>query len=96
MQLSTEPHYVWHDHRTHWMSQGLLPPAVAADPGRSHTVSEWTVPIRYGDTPAEVDRRAHLEPAAVARGWCGRSTRRWRCWPPRPGCWPAPPGRSGR
>ena len=54
MQLSTEPHYVWHDHRTHWMSEGQLPPVVAADPGRSHTVSEWTVPIRYGDTPAEV------------------------------------------
>jgi hypothetical protein len=54
VQLSTEPHYVWHDHRTHWMTRGLLPPVVAADPGRSHTVSEWTVPIRYGDTPAEV------------------------------------------
>jgi hypothetical protein len=54
VQLSTEPHYVWHDHRTHWMTSGLLPPVVAADPGRSHTVSEWTVPIRYGDTPAEV------------------------------------------
>jgi hypothetical protein len=54
VQLSTEPHYVWHDHRTHWMSQGLLPPAVAADPSRSHTVFEWTVPLRYGDAPAEV------------------------------------------
>ena len=32
VQVSTEPHYVWHDHRTHWMSQRLLPPAVAADP----------------------------------------------------------------
>jgi hypothetical protein len=54
VQVSTEPHYVWHDHRTHWMSQGALPPAVAADPGRGHTVSEWTVPLRYGDTPAAV------------------------------------------
>jgi hypothetical protein len=54
VQVSTEPHYVWHDHRTHWMSQGQLPPSVAADPGRSHTVSEWTVPFRYGDTPAQV------------------------------------------
>ena len=25
-QVSTEPAYVWHDHRTHWMTQGLLPP----------------------------------------------------------------------
>ena len=54
VQLSTEPHYVWHDHRTHWMTQGLLPPAVAADPGRSHTVFEWTVPLGYGDTSAKV------------------------------------------
>jgi hypothetical protein len=53
-QVSTQPHYVWHDHRTHWMSQGLLPPVVAADPGSSHTVFEWTVPLRYGDTPATV------------------------------------------
>jgi hypothetical protein len=53
-QVSTEPHYVWHDHRTHWMSENLLPPEVAADPGRSHTVFEWTVPIRHGDTAVEV------------------------------------------
>jgi hypothetical protein len=54
VQLSTEPHFVWHDHRTHWMTQGLLPPAVAADPDRSHTVFEWTIPLRYGDTSAKV------------------------------------------
>ena len=53
VRLSTQPHYVWHDHRTHWMTQGLLPPVVAADPGRSHTVFEWTVPLRYGDTDAQ-------------------------------------------
>ena len=53
-QVSTEPHYVWHDHRTHWMSENLLPPEVAADPDRSHTVFEWTVPIRHGDTAVEV------------------------------------------
>jgi hypothetical protein len=55
VQLSTQPHYVWHDHRTHWMTQGLLPPVVAADPGRSHTVFDWRVPLRYGDTDAEID-----------------------------------------
>jgi hypothetical protein len=54
VQVSTQPHYVWHDHRTHWMSQGLLPPAVAADPDRSHTVFEWTVPVRQGSTEAAV------------------------------------------
>src|SRR4051794_32036831 len=55
VRLSTQPHYVWHDHRTHWMTQGLLPRVVAADPGRSHTVFDWTVPLRYGDTDARVE-----------------------------------------
>jgi hypothetical protein len=54
VQVSTEPHYVWHDHRTHWMSPGILPPQVAAAPDRGHTVFEWTVPLRHGDTPVEV------------------------------------------
>jgi hypothetical protein len=53
-QISTEPHYVWHDHRTHWMSQKLLPPQVAADPTRGHTVFEWTVPLLHGGTPVTV------------------------------------------
>jgi hypothetical protein len=54
VQVSTEARYVWHDHRTHWMSEGLLPPRVAADPDRGHTVSEWTVPLIHGGTPVEV------------------------------------------
>ena len=55
VQISTESAYVWHDHRTHWMSEDLLPPAVAADPSRPHTVFEWTVPLVHGGTPVEVD-----------------------------------------
>jgi hypothetical protein len=54
VQVSTEAQYVWHDHRTHWMSEGLLPPRVAAAPDRSHTVSEWAVPLLHGGTPVEV------------------------------------------
>jgi hypothetical protein len=54
VQVSTESTYVWHDHRTHWMSENQLPPAVAADPGRAHTVFAWTVALRHGDTPVEV------------------------------------------
>ncbi|MGY2065362.1 hypothetical protein [Blastococcus sp. SYSU DS0619] len=53
-RISTEPEYVWHDHRTHWMSQDLLPPQVSADPTREHVVSEWIVPLRHGGTEAEV------------------------------------------
>ena len=44
-RVSTEPAYVWHDHRTHWMVENLLPPMVAAEPDRPHTVAEWTVPM---------------------------------------------------
>jgi hypothetical protein len=54
-QISTEPQYVWHDHRTHWMTPNLLPPTVAADPTRSHTVSEWTVPLLFGETEVAVN-----------------------------------------
>jgi hypothetical protein len=36
------------------MSAGLLPPAVAADPTRSHTVFEWSVPLLYGQTAITV------------------------------------------
>lgn len=51
-QVSTQPEYLWHDHRTHWMSEGVLPPRVAADPAREHVVSEWLVPLQQGSTEA--------------------------------------------
>ncbi|MGY1782819.1 hypothetical protein [Geodermatophilus sp. SYSU D01036] len=54
VRVSTEPQYTWHDHRTHWMTEGQLPPAVAADPDRAQTVFSWTVPVRHGDTAVTV------------------------------------------
>ncbi|MGK5111790.1 MULTISPECIES: hypothetical protein [unclassified Geodermatophilus] len=54
VQVSTEPQYVWHDHRTHWMTEGALPPAVAAAPDRAHVVSEWVVPLAHGGTEVAV------------------------------------------
>jgi hypothetical protein len=54
VQVSTEPQYTWHDHRTHWMSENQLPPAVAADPTHAHTVFDWTVPMRHGGTAVTV------------------------------------------
>ena len=90
-QVSTEPAYVWHDHRTHWMTEELLPPVVAAAPDQPHTVSEWTVPLQVDGRDVAVRRRPHLEPAAVAvdrvAGLRGRS--RWPAWPPGC-CCPAP------
>jgi hypothetical protein len=54
VRLSTEARYVWHDHRTHWMSAAQLPPAVVADPHRAHTVLRWTVPLVHGGDPVDV------------------------------------------
>ena len=36
------------------MSEGQLPPAVAADPTVPHTVFAWTVPMALGGTPVDV------------------------------------------
>ena len=68
-QVSTEPHYVWHDHRTHWMSENLLPPQVAAEPDRSHTVFDWTVPVRHGDTPVVVAAELTWSPPPSGIVW---------------------------
>ncbi|MQA32336.1 hypothetical protein [Modestobacter roseus] len=70
-QVSTEPAYVWHDHRTHWMTEDLLPPTVAADPTRAHTVAEWTVPMAYGGTPLTVSGVLTWSPPPPA----------WLVWP---------------
>jgi len=90
-QVSTQPQYLWHDHRTHWMSEGLLPPVVAADPGSPHTISEWTVPMTYGGTDVTVAGELRWSPpppgwlvwplyvlllaAGTAAGWLARGPR---------------------
>ncbi|MCW2676697.1 MAG: conserved rane protein of unknown function [Modestobacter sp.] len=90
-QVSTQPSYVWHDHRTHWMSQDLLPPAVVADPTTSHTVIRWTVPMSYGGAPVSVTGELTWSPpppgrlvwpvyvlllaATAAAGWLARTPR---------------------
>ncbi len=67
VQVSTQPEYTWHDHRTHWMSEGQLPPAVAADPTRSHQVFAWTVPMTYGGQDVAVDGELTWSPPPP--GW---------------------------
>jgi hypothetical protein len=90
-QVSTEASYVWHDHRTHWMTAGQLPPVVAADPGSAHTISEWTVPMTYGGTEVVVAGALTWSPpppgwlvwpvyvlllaGTVAAGWLARGPR---------------------
>ena len=90
-QVSTQPQYVWHDHRTHWMTEGQLPPVVVADPGSAHTISEWTVPMTYGGTDVAVAGELTWSPpppgwlvwpvyvlllaGAVLTGWLARGPR---------------------
>ena len=90
-QVSTRPQYLWHDHRTHWMTEGQLPPAVLADPTSAHLISEWTVPMTYGGTDVEVAGALTWSPpppgwlvwpayvlllgAAVLAGWLARGPR---------------------
>ncbi|SCX37645.1 hypothetical protein SAMN03159343_0158 [Klenkia marina] len=71
VQVSTQPQYTWHDHRTHWMSEGQLPPAVAADPTVDHTVFAWTVPMTYGERDVEVAGELTWSPPPPA----------WLLWP---------------
>ncbi len=71
VQVSTEPSYVWHDHRTHWMSEDQLPPQVAADPTREHLVSSWVVPLTYGGTEVQVRGELSWSPPPPA----------WVVWP---------------
>lgn len=66
-QVSTRPAYAWHDHRTHWMSQGQLPPAVTADPTTPHTVIRWTVPMSYGGAPVTVAGQLTWSPPPPGR-----------------------------
>ena len=42
----------WHDHRIHWMLQGI-PPQVK-DRSKRTKVFDWTVPIRVGAQPAAI------------------------------------------
>ena len=66
VQVSTQPRYTWHDHRTHWMSEGVLPLVVAADPSRPHTVVDWVVPLRHGETAVTVRGTLTWEPPPPA------------------------------
>ncbi|MPQ98405.1 hypothetical protein GB931_10850 [Modestobacter sp. I12A-02628] len=65
-QVSTAATYVWHDHRTHWMSSEL-PPQVRADPTAEHTVIDWTVPMTVDGAPVTVAGRLTWEPPPP--GW---------------------------
>lgn len=67
-QVSTEPEYSWHDHRTHWEGSGL-PPQVAENPGSQHTLMSWRLPLAYGDTDVTVEGELTWSPPPVMALW---------------------------
>jgi hypothetical protein len=61
----------WHDRRTHWLGDGLPPPA-AADPGREHRIRDWVVPLRQEASTFEVRGTLdYLPPPAAWLWWLG-------------------------
>jgi hypothetical protein len=44
-RISTSTTVRWHDQRTHWLSSGT-PPQALADPTRAHRLRDWEVPLR--------------------------------------------------
>lgn len=70
-RVSRDASVRWHDQRTRWTSAG--PPAAAtAEPGRTHRLRDWVVPLRAGADTFEV--RGTLEwvpPPAPAAWWAG-------------------------
>lgn len=50
--------YKYHDHRIHWMgSDDTLPPGVDDSDPAEQLVNDFTVDMRYGDTPVQVTGR---------------------------------------
>jgi hypothetical protein len=67
-QISTSTTVRWHDQRTQWLSSGL-PPQAAADPGRSHRLREWSVPLRVQVRTFEISGALDWEPPPAAWLW---------------------------
>lgn len=67
-QVSTQPEYSWHDHRTHWERPGL-PPQVADDPDSPHTLISWRLPLSYADTDVTVEGELTWSPPPTMALW---------------------------
>ncbi|HVL97925.1 MAG TPA: hypothetical protein VM324_01360 [Egibacteraceae bacterium] len=52
VQVSTEPRFMWHDHRIHYMGVGLHPRVT--DPAERTPIMEWSVPFSLAGEELEV------------------------------------------
>ena len=57
----------WRDRRTRWADPA--PPAVKADPGHSHVVSQWIIGLRQGSVTAQVSGRITYVPGPSTIPW---------------------------
>lgn len=67
VQVSSQPRYMWHDHRIHYMGVGMHPRVT--DPGERTLILEWTVPFRLGDEEMEVAGDLVWEPGPSWWPW---------------------------
>ncbi|GAA0489884.1 hypothetical protein Ade02nite_24660 [Paractinoplanes deccanensis] len=67
-KISSSTTVRWHDQRTHWLSPGL-PPQAVADPSRSHRLRDWVVPLREQVRTFELRGTLDWEPAPRASLW---------------------------
>lgn len=59
--------YGWHDHRIHWMSQGVVPPQVE-DESEQTKVFDWKVPLEVGDESVAVSGTLFWTPSEDEEG----------------------------
>jgi hypothetical protein len=67
-RVSTDRSVRWHDQRTRWLDPSP-PAAVTADPGREQRIRDWTVPLRVGDSTAEIRGTLDWVPPPDAYPW---------------------------
>ncbi|MGI8576083.1 MAG: hypothetical protein ACR2MA_12325 [Egibacteraceae bacterium] len=67
-KLSSEPVWIWHDHRVHWMAPEPPPQVTEAD-GKRVTVLDWSVPFRYAGEDRAVRGQLDWVPAPPFWPW---------------------------
>jgi hypothetical protein len=67
-RTAAEPVVRWHDERTQW-TDDALPAQAVADPGRTHRLRDWAVPLRRGVTAYQLRGTLDWVPPPQPGGW---------------------------
>jgi hypothetical protein len=67
-KVSDKPTARWHDHRIHWMGNGM-PPNVAKDPTKGQVIKNWSVPALAADTPFAISGELRWLPEKPTNLW---------------------------